>query len=103
MQKMYTTQDKILLYVLKAKLEAAGINCIIKNEQPPLAGNIPPIIAWPELWLMDDHQLEQAKKIVQQELAHINDTNTTWTCSQCGETLPGRFNLCWKCGNSRTK
>lgn len=101
MKKLFTTQNKIIIYLLKSKLEANGINCIIKNDQPPLAGEIPPIMAWPELWLIEDQQLDQAKEIIHKELYERNESNTAWKCSSCGEISPGEFNICWKCGNSR--
>ena len=56
MQKLYTTENKVIIYLLQAKLLEKGINCFIKNEQAPLAGEIPPIMAWPELWVIDNQQ-----------------------------------------------
>lgn len=100
MQKLYTTENKVMIYLLKSKLDENGIQSLIKNDQPPLAGEIPPIIAWPELWLIDDEQLEQAKKIVQDELASAHHQEA-WVCKNCGERSPGEFNICWKCGTSR--
>jgi hypothetical protein len=48
MKKLYSSQDRVKIYLLKASLESQGIACFIKNENPPLAGEIPPMIAWPE-------------------------------------------------------
>jgi hypothetical protein len=102
MKKLYSSQDRVTLYLLQAALEGRGIICFIKNENPPLAGEIPPMIAWPELWSMDDEQYEQAKTIIADELSQRRTPQDAWVCSQCGESLEGQFDLCWKCGTART-
>lgn len=101
MQKLYTSENKVFIYLLKSMLEDHHINCLIKNEQPPLAGEIPSVIAWPELWVMNDDHFVQAQQILQKALN--SKFQTAWTCSKCHEQSPGEFNVCWKCGTSRTK
>ncbi len=99
---LHTTQNKVELYVLKSKLDENSIESIIKNEEPPLAGEIPPAVAWPELWVLDDSQFGEAKKIYEQEISRLQSHQAKWTCSQCGEHLEGQFDICWKCGASRS-
>ena len=101
MKKLYSTPDRIPLYLLRSALENQGIICYLKNENPPLAGEIPPMLAWPELWVMDDSQYESAKKILTAELANLATPGQAWVCPQCGEKLEGQFEQCWKCGAAR--
>lgn len=101
MKKIYSITDRVFIYLLKSKLEEKGINCIIKNEQPPLAGEIPPVIAPPELWVMDDEQFLYAKKIIQDELTEISTVKECWKCPTCQELIEGQFNVCWRCGCSK--
>src|ERR1700722_16963014 len=101
MKKIYSTENRVTIYLLKSKLEEQGILCTIKNENPPLAGEITPIIAWPELWILDAEQDIQAKNIIQEELSKSSEPQKNWQCSHCGECLEGQFNICWKCGASK--
>ena len=101
MKKLYATENRVELYLLKSKLEENGIHCNIKNENPPLAGELPPIIAWPELWILNDDQYDAALNILKKETSEISAHTDKWICSQCGTHLEKQFNICWKCGNSR--
>ncbi len=101
MKKLYTTQNKVSLYVLQSRLKEQGIECFIKNEQPPLAGEIPPDIAWPELWVMDDERFAEAESIFENEKMELETPKANWMCIACGEMLEGQFDVCWKCGGSR--
>jgi len=100
MKKIYSSQNRVLIYLLKSKLEERHIPCFLKNENPPLAGEIPPILAWPELWV-EDELASKAKTIIEEELEHEQETKTNWICAQCGEHLEGAFNICWQCGSTR--
>jgi hypothetical protein len=101
MKKLYSSPDRVTIYILKTALESRGIVCFIKNENPPLAGEIPPMIAWPELWNMDDEQYPQAKTIIAEELSRLSQPKQTWVCPECSETLEGQLDLCWQCGTAR--
>lgn len=101
MKKLYTSQNRVLIYLLKDKLDEHHISTYFKNETPPLAGEIPAAIARPELWIMNDGEFTKANEIVQQELAMQTQPSAAWQCPHCGETLEGQFNICWKCGAQR--
>src|SRR5688572_13339193 len=101
MKKIITTQDRVFIYLLQAKLTEQGINCFIKNENPPLAGEIPPALAWPELWIIDDECFTSAQQILEEALSAQKEPKENWICSQCGEKIEGQFELCWKCGANR--
>jgi hydrogenase maturation factor HypF (carbamoyltransferase family) len=101
MKKLYSSQNRVVIYVLKETLESQGILCFIKNENPPLAGEIPPAIACPELWCMDDEQHAKAKIIIANEQAARISPQDAWVCPKCSEELEGQFELCWQCGTQR--
>ncbi|MBS0350075.1 MAG: DUF2007 domain-containing protein [Proteobacteria bacterium] len=100
MEKLLSIDDKIQLYILKSLLESEGIICFIKNEYPPAAGELPPISAMPELWVMDDSQYDKAMKLIH-ENSQPPQLSTSWKCPQCGEQLERQFTTCWHCGNNR--
>jgi hypothetical protein len=102
MKKLFTTQNKVFLYLLQSSLESDGIVCLIKNEQPPLAGEIGPDIAWPEIWVMQDEQFENALQILNEQRANFSKKQKGWKCANCNENNEGQFEICWNCGNNRT-
>jgi hypothetical protein len=99
MKKLYSSQNRVFLYLLKACLEDKKINCFFKNESPPAAGEVPPMIAWPEIWIMNDSDFAAATECVEAELAR--PAAAAWQCPKCHEKLEGQFEICWKCGYER--
>jgi predicted RNA-binding Zn-ribbon protein involved in translation (DUF1610 family) len=100
MKKLYGSQNRVLLYLVKSRLDDLKINSFMKNETPPAAGEVPPMIAWPELWVMDDERFTAAEQCLQEELTS-NKLQHDWVCPKCGEKLEAQFEICWKCGVER--
>ena len=83
---------------LKNLLESHGINCVLKNENlGGAAGELPPTECWPELWLTDDKDYDEACRLV----SAGETIQPPWTCGGCGEVLEGQFDRCWNCGEYR--
>lgn len=102
MKFLYSTEDKVFIEILKDSLESNGIQCFIKNLDPPLAGEIPPVIAEPELWVMNDEKLVDAVELLDSELQNRQHKTKAWECKQCHEIIPGNYNMCWKCSATRS-
>ena len=60
-----------------------------------IAGEIPPDQALPEVWVLDDEQLEPARALLHR-LRHL--PSRLWSCPGCGERVEGPFEQCWNCG-----
>ena len=60
-----------------------------------IAGEIPPDQALPEVWVLDDAQLERARALLR-EFQH--PVWRRWACPGCGEQIDGPFEQCWSCG-----
>lgn len=101
MLKIYTSENRVLLEILKSKMEDESIACIINNDFPPAAGEITPVSAYPELWILNDEQIDHAKKILERELTSQKNDLPNWKCPKCSENLEGQFKVCWKCGYSQ--
>lgn len=101
MEKLFSSSNTVELYLLKSLLESEGIICFIKNEYPPAAGELPPVSAMPELWVMDNRQDGHAMKLLQ-ENSLLSQTSLPWKCPRCNEQLEGQFTTCWHCGKDRT-
>ncbi|ODN42846.1 putative signal transducing protein [Piscirickettsia litoralis] len=63
MEKIYSCFDIITINLYKSLLESENIPCIIRNEFPPAAGEVPAAQAYPELWLINSEDKIQAKKL----------------------------------------
>ncbi|MDX1900810.1 MAG: DUF2007 domain-containing protein [Gammaproteobacteria bacterium] len=95
MKKIIASQDITLMNIYKQLLEDNNIAATIKNYYLTSGiGDLPPNECVPELWILDDHQFEQAKALLKPE------KNTAWQCD-CGENIEGEFAQCWKCGKVR--
>lgn len=53
MQKLYSANDRVLMYLLKAKLIDHGIHCIIKNDEPIINQAIGKIALVPDQLVLD--------------------------------------------------
>jgi len=101
MKLLYSSLKLLELHHLKNLLEAEGIRCLIRNELlSRLAGEIPFIECAPQLWLLDERDLERARRIVT-DLGRQAEIAPPWKCPDCGEALEGQFSACWRCGNPR--
>ena len=87
---------------LKELLENNGIGCMIKNQRvSSLAGEVPFAEVFPELWGINDEDVDQARNLMEEQ-GTVKDANgSVWRCFGCGERHVGTFSACWKCGRER--
>jgi len=65
MKRVFTAPTVTEAYLIKGILESEGIEVIIKNEHlSGLAGQVPFMDSWPEVWIMDDAEAEHAQAIM---------------------------------------
>lgn len=66
MKQLWTGKDPVKLSILRSELEARGIRFSIRNEDLQVGiGEIPPIEAWPEIWINDNEEYGEAKAILE--------------------------------------
>lgn len=96
MKKVFTHENRMIVYNMMNLLRGEGIGTLLKNEfAGGGVGDLPAFDTWPELWV-DDAQLEQAQSILR-EAAHP-DGGAGWFCRGCGESNDAAFGVCWNCG-----
>ena len=84
---------------MRQVLEMQGIECRIQGEyRSGAAGEIPLAEAWPELWVIDPAQVEEARRVVDEALQPPGPAQPDWTCPRCREVNEGQFGACWSCG-----
>ena len=102
MKKLFVSQSLVEIEVLKELLEKVDILCTIKNQQgSSLAGEVPFVEVFPELWIVTDDDLDRAKEVLKERAKVVEAGKAAWVCSGCGERHDGNFTACWKCGQER--
>ena len=99
MKKLTSADTLVTIYHYRNVLESEGIPSQIRNEHlSPIAGEVPFIETWPELWVVNDLDYDRAKQLID---AAISDESPkrAWKCRKCGESNEGQFAACWNCGS----
>lgn len=96
MKKLYTHENRMIVYNMRNLLQSEGIETVVRNEfTGGGVGDLPAFDTWPELWLQDETRLPQAQSILQ---GVVDDSDTeSWSCTSCGEANGAAFQLCWNC------
>ena len=77
---------------IKHVLEMHDIACHIQGEyRSGAAGELPLTETWPELWVVDLSNVEEAKRLVAEALAPAGPAPPDWTCPSCQEGNEGQF------------
>jgi membrane protease subunit (stomatin/prohibitin family) len=98
MKKVFTNENRMIVYNMKNLLQGEGIDAQLKNEfSGGGVGDLPAFDTWPELWV-DDARLAQAQSVLRQ--AAQASPGEAWLCRGCGETNDAGFCICWNCGQS---
>ena len=102
MKKILVSQSLIEVESLKERLEQAGIRCMVKNQQgSTLAGGVPFVEVFPELWIVKNEDYGQAKELMSVWTKVETKSSAAWICSECGEKHSGEFTACWRCGREK--
>lgn len=101
MPRVYSHPDPAVAHLVRGALDNAGIAAHVQGEGLGAAmGEIPPIAAWAEVWILDPARTEEAVAIVAESIPRDDEAAAPeWTCPTCGETVEGQFASCWQCGS----
>jgi len=98
MERVYSSQILALVQNMHNILKLHGVESMITNQYLSAAvGEIPPIEAWPQLWVADE-DLDLAKWIVEEAGKDHPEFHEIRICPKCGEEVDGHFAECWHCG-----
>ena len=65
MKRVFAAPTITEAHLMMGILESEGIEAILKNEHlAGLAGEIPFMEVWPEVWIIDDDETEHAEAII---------------------------------------
>jgi hypothetical protein len=95
----FTHRERPFANLLKERLAAEGIVCLVRNDELSTAlGEIPFVECYPELWVVDAEVWPRARLLLDKWLDESAETGSQWICRHCGERIEGQFQSCWKCG-----
>ncbi len=90
--------DRTQAYLLKDILAHHGIKAHVFNENTSsIVGEVPPDVAWPQVWLDDDADQARAAAVLRDYHVARNRPGVVF-CRACREENPATFELCWQCG-----
>ncbi len=92
MKRLLSKMDQASVGLYQSILEDSGIHTLVKNKNAPYKE------AWPELWVMDNSQFEEAEALIDSLAAASDSPIDSWNCHECGEDVEKGFGECWKCG-----
>jgi hypothetical protein len=98
MLKLYAAANLQEAQLIAGMLAYAGIESQLFNQHSQGAlGEIPFGETYPEIWLVDERDLDRAQKLLNAYERPV-DTAQEAVCRVCGESNPANFSLCWQCG-----
>lgn len=101
MKKVFTHENRLIVFNLKNLLEDQGIECVIKNEfSGGGVGDLAPLDTWPELWVSNDDCFDRAESLIN-DIHNGHADEDVWLCRQCGEKNTANFQVCWNCQAGR--
>jgi len=101
LKKLYSAENRLLVFHIKNLLEAEGVETQLKNEfANGGVGDLAPLDTWIELWVEDKDFEASGTKLKDIIDGLENPSKETITCSSCAETSDGHFKVCWNCGES---
>ncbi|MBS0153928.1 MAG: hypothetical protein JSS38_05005 [Nitrospira sp.] len=79
------------------------MQCTIKNQRSSgLAGEIPFTEVFPELWVIQDEDIDRARRLLDDGLVLLPLNQEGWICPGCDERHENQFATCWKCGQEKS-
>lgn len=96
MKLLYTHPNRILVENARNIVENAGLETRLQNEFAGGAmGELAPINAWVELWVVQEQDYAKAKALLNSAFSPSEACD--WQCPQCGEVNSSAFEVCWQC------
>ncbi len=99
MKRIFSHENRMIVFNMKNLLQAAGIETIVVNEfAAGGVGELSTLDTWPELWLENDSRLAEAEAILRD--VQDNKNQQARFCRGCQEQNDAAFQICWNCGRA---
>ncbi|MCE8032970.1 DUF2007 domain-containing protein [Billgrantia tianxiuensis] len=98
--RVFAHSNALLVSHVRNLLVAAGIPVELRNMVlGGGAGELPLGECEPEVWVAE-HNRKRAETLIRHAMTGSTE-EAEWCCPNCGETLEGVFEACWRCGTSK--
>jgi len=103
MRKVFSSNEPSETVLIRDALLHGGVAATIQNEYSGRTA-VPEFRPPAEVWVTNDHDYDDARRIVVDALATIDGESNVapWVCSNCHEQNPQSFDLCWNCATERS-
>jgi hypothetical protein len=103
MREVFVHQDSTRVGFFKSVLDEAGIANLIRNEHSnTLLTGMPSPVFFPALCVVHDEDYDRALELLREFVDEPPSQAPDWICDKCGAEVPGNFDSCWECGESRS-
>jgi len=98
MREIFGSRDGSMVGHYQSILQQAGIPSFIRNEHAAALSELQGPAFYPVL-CVDEENYEIAMELLQPYYQQAKQAvaQADWVCPQCGETVPGTFEICWNC------
>jgi hypothetical protein len=97
MKLVYSHPNFAQVGAIRSLLEQARIPCVTRNEHlSSLAGGLPALDVWPQLWVADEDVL-LARSVLSEFDQAPEIQSEDWVCPRCGASNEGNMGACWNC------
>ena len=98
MRKVFSSNELSETVLIRDALLHQGVAATIQNEYSGRSA-IPEFRPPAEVWVADDHDYDDARRIVIDALSTIDAKSDVkpWACPNCREENPQSFEMCWNC------
>lgn len=98
MRKVTSADSLITINHYRNILVSEGIAAFIRNEYlGAIVGEMPFLEVWPELWVVNDLDLDRALQLIDRDTIGGESPAAPWRCRHCGSENEGQFAACWNC------
>lgn len=102
MVRVYSAPTLAKVAIVQSVLETSGIACEVRNETLGSAfGELPWAECWPEVWVIDDADVERARELIAEATEPGTSAEEPWRCRRCREEVDANLGECWSCGAER--
>ena len=103
MIELYQARDQVEAQLLKDYLFRQGVEAVILNDfLSGAAGGVPANI-YPTLWLLEQRELDKARRLTEQFFRQRTESGAPWVCEVCGVSVDAGFEVCWNCATPGPK
>ena len=96
MKLVYTHDNQIMVANIANYLMQNNIEVVIRNQYASGGvGEIPPIEAWPEVFVLNDNFFSKAINLINELNKDLDEPK--WLCKKCNEINYPTFDYCWNC------